>query len=210
MATNKQLDQQGETAKKLYNKIADSTQNYNDRRKEQTKALRDALAPIWAALADGKAVNGQKNRLSWCRWANPVAKHPERYFYQVMQDKAGLKSLQSKRKKKQPQVVHVEKGATVAIGNQWFYVIAINDAVDRKVQNPKAGLETKTTLALDVMRLSIHWLQEDGPACKPPHMRKRHSHTGDYPYTAKGEKPTCSECLRKYEASKPAAKAAAA
>jgi hypothetical protein len=99
MAVNKQLDQQGETAKKLYEKIADSTQNYNNRRKEQTKALHDALAPIWAALADGKAVNGQKDKLSWCKWANPAAKHPERYFYMVMQDKAGLKSLQSKPKK---------------------------------------------------------------------------------------------------------------
>jgi len=68
MATNKQLDQQGEEAKKLYEKLTDSFKHYNERRKEQTEALHDALAPVWSALADGKAVNGCKDKLSWCRW----------------------------------------------------------------------------------------------------------------------------------------------
>jgi hypothetical protein len=94
MATSKQLDNQGEEARKLYKKLTDSSQDYNSRRKEQTQALRDALAPVWSALADGRAVNGQKDKLSWCKWANKSAKHPERYFYKLMRDPA-LNSVQS-------------------------------------------------------------------------------------------------------------------
>jgi hypothetical protein len=95
MAASKQIDEQGETAKRLYKKLTDSSKDYNERRREQREELREALAPVWAALEDGRAVNGWKDKLSWCRWVNPTAKHPERYFYMVMQDKKGLKSLQS-------------------------------------------------------------------------------------------------------------------
>jgi hypothetical protein len=97
MATLKQLDSQGEAAVKLYKQIAASSKDYNSRRKERTEELRTTLAPIWEALAQGKTVNGCNDKLSWCKWANPSAKHPERYFYAVMSDKKGLKSLQSHR-----------------------------------------------------------------------------------------------------------------
>lgn len=190
MATNKQIDEQGEAAKKLYERLESSSKDYNTRRKEQTKALREALTPVWAALADGKTVNGCKDKLSWCKWANPSAKHPERYFYSVMNDKKGLKSLQSKRKKKEPHVVHVTKGTTLAIGSEWFSVFSIRDAVDLKVGN-----ETKTRLTLDVMRLSTHALEGDGPLCKPRHLRKRSFRIDNYPYVAKGDNPTCPLCL---------------
>jgi hypothetical protein len=94
MATAKHLDNQGEAAAKLYKKLTDSSKDYNARRKEQTEALRDTLTPVWEALAAGKTVNGCADKLSWCKWANPSAKHPERYFYKLMSDK-GLKSVQS-------------------------------------------------------------------------------------------------------------------
>jgi len=97
MATNKHLDEQGESAKKLYEQIADSSKTYNERRKERTAELRDVLTPVWQALAAGKTVNGCTDKLTWCKWVNPAAKHPDRYFYMVMQDKTGPKSLQSER-----------------------------------------------------------------------------------------------------------------
>jgi hypothetical protein len=97
MAVNKQLDEQGESARKLYKKIADSSKDYNTRRREQSKTLRDTMTPIWAALASGKVVNGCKDKLSWCRWANPTAKHPQRYFYKLMGER--VNSVQSAAKK---------------------------------------------------------------------------------------------------------------
>jgi hypothetical protein len=90
MATAKHLDNQGEAAQKMYKKIADSSKDYNARRREQTEALRDTLTPVWEALASGKAVNGCKDKLSWCKWANPSAKNPERYFYKLMSDEGKI------------------------------------------------------------------------------------------------------------------------
>jgi len=94
MATNKRLDEQGEAAKKLYSTITQSSKHYNERRRAQTEELRSVLEPVWQALAEGKTVNGCADKLSWSKWANPESKHPERWFYSVMRDKAGLKSVQ--------------------------------------------------------------------------------------------------------------------
>jgi hypothetical protein len=93
MAVNKQLDAQGEVAKKLYTSLSDASETYNERRKGQTELLRKALVPVWAALRDGREVNGCKDKLTWAKWANPSAKHPERYFYKLMGER--LNSVQS-------------------------------------------------------------------------------------------------------------------
>jgi hypothetical protein len=92
MATTKQLDNAGEEARKLYSTIVSSGKDYNKKRKDRTEELRKALDPVWSALAKGHAVNGCSTKLEWCKWANPEAKNPERWFYNVMGDK--LKSVQ--------------------------------------------------------------------------------------------------------------------
>ena len=110
--TNTQLDNAGEKARRLYRKIADSAKSYNERRKEQTEALRKALAPVWAALGKGQAVNGCADKLSWCRWANNSAKHPERYFYKLMSDGTELSSAEPSRR-----IVTLAPGMDVFIDN---------------------------------------------------------------------------------------------
>jgi hypothetical protein len=97
MATDKFADNQGEAARQLYKKLEASSQDYNTRRREQTGKLRSMIEIVWHAFKQGKTVNGQKDKLSWCKWANPTAKHPERYFYKLMRD-PGLNSVQSKPK----------------------------------------------------------------------------------------------------------------
>jgi hypothetical protein len=75
-----------------------SSQDYNSRRKEQTEKLRSTVSIVGHAFKQGKTVNGQKDKLSSCKWANPTAKHPERYFYKLMRD-PGLNSVHSRPKK---------------------------------------------------------------------------------------------------------------
>jgi len=93
MATDKFADNQGEAARQLYKKMTASSQDYNSRRKEQTNKLRSTVSIVWHAFKQGKTVNGQKDKLSWCKWANPTAKNPERYFYKLMREE--LNSVQS-------------------------------------------------------------------------------------------------------------------
>jgi len=186
MATSKQLDNQGEEARKLYKKLTDSSQDYNSRRKEQTQALRDALAPVWSALADGRAVNGQKDKLSWCKWANTSAKNPERYFYKLMKERKP-NSVQSRKKFNALDYVRVEKMMTVEIDKSRYSIMGINIVQDKKIP-------TKFHITLEGMLHLTHINQQYGPACKPPEDRRSWFKMDHYVYAPKGTEPTCKQC----------------
>ncbi|MGC2528233.1 MAG: hypothetical protein WA639_10830 [Candidatus Acidiferrum sp.] len=209
MATAKQIDQQGEEAKKLYESIASSAKNYNERRKDKTEELKGLLAPIWAALADGKTVNGCKNKVEWAKWVNPTAKHPERYFYLVMNDKKGLKSLQSKREKRESSFVALKKLHEIEVDGTryWISSIAVKEDSARTANGNR-----KATVTLDVVLVETHAMEDDGPLCKPPSQRRKWFKSDQYVYAAKGEEPTCKTCLHaiEYKAAKAKAIAAAA
>ena len=207
MATAKQLDQQGEEAKKLYQSIASSAKNYNERRKERTEELKGILTPIWAALADGKAVNGCKNKVEWAKWVNPTAKHPERYFYMIMNDKKALKSLQSKREKREPSFVVLKKLHEIEVDGTryWIGSITVKEDSTRTTNGNR-----KATVTLDVVFIDTHAMEDGGPLCKPQHMRRKWFKTDQYVYAAKGDEPTCKTCLHAIEYKAAKAKAAAA
>ena len=108
------LDKQGEAARDLYKKITTEVADYNERRKEQTVILRDALTPVWAALKSGTPVNGQTTIEGWCKWANPTAKYPERQFQKIMSEG----EVSSPR----PKIVTVKPDGFVRIGTLTFKV----------------------------------------------------------------------------------------
>jgi hypothetical protein len=153
VAADKFADNQGEAARQLYKKLEASSQDYNTRRKEQTGKLRSMIEIVWHAFKQGKTVNGQKDKLSWCKWANPTAKHPERYFYKLMRDPE-LNSVQS------PKVVTLKPGDTVVIDGIRYAVPKRKFVVTRTA---KGGVNvTLLGLKLVVRKLRKH---EECPEC---------------------------------------------
>lgn len=198
--SGRELDAKGEAARRLYKRMVSAAKDYNAQRRAQTESLRKALSPVWAALGRDEVVNGCKDKLSWCRWANPTAKHPERWFYKLMRDPE-LNSVQPKPKNRWVRPFPLKPYAKIEVdtgddaeGRMWCRV---HNITYEGCDNGKN---------VEILRLEVqfegrrHVLENDGPLCKASTTILRGSfNKNDYLYAEAGEKPNCTACLVQLE-----------
>jgi hypothetical protein len=101
-------------------KAKGGAEKYNERRKDATKKLRDAVTKVWAALEAGETVNGFAEKKDWAKWLNPTAKHPEHWIQSLVSGKDTNKA-------KSLRVVKVVSGMVLQFGKRKFKLVTVGD-----------------------------------------------------------------------------------